>query len=349
MSLETILTAAQAKHIFPGAVVGICGPDSLEIIPIGRVTYDSDSPLVIATTRYDVASITKTIPTAYLIWKFIEFGKLSLEQSVQELLPEWKGKHKDQVLLWHLLAQTVRYESISLARLSSQGAPALLQHIREMELLEPPGTSYYYVNTNSILLGWILERVSGKNLQDLAEEYFWQPLEMQATGFFPQTAEHSSIAPTEQLKDGTLLQGKVHDESARVLSAKGKAVGSAGLFSTVPNLLRFLQMLLRQGEEVLRPETVEASWGTRTLTNGQTVGLGWEYNNPAWMGALGSDCYGKTGFTGGFCAVFPEEQRGIVMLSNAVHPQRPPERESLTTLRENLLEACFQRDLSPNS
>lgn len=347
MTVEELLHKGRADFIFPGAVVGICTPDKVEILPVGAHTYDAHSTRVRDDTRYDVASITKAIPTAYLIWKCIELGKLSLEQPVQELLPEWHGKYKDQVLLWQLLAQAVKYEPVSLASLSFLGAEALQLRILEMKLVEPPGKSYYYVNTNSILLGWILEKVSGKTLQDLAQEYFWQPLGMNSIGFFPPASELGNIAPTELQADGTLLHGKVHDESARVLSAAGRAVGSAGLFSNVPDLLRFLQMLLRQGENVLQPATVAAAWQTRALESGEQVSLGWEFNNTAWMGKLGSDCFGKTGFTGGFCAIFPQEQRGVVMLSNAVHPKRPHERETLTQLRKEVLAASLHLNLSP--
>lgn len=348
MSVEDILQTATAQQIFPGAVVGICTPDKSEVIPVGSFTSIAKSAPVTAATRYDVASITKTIPTAYLIWKYIELGKLSLDQRVQELLPEWQGRYKDQVLLWQLLAQAVRYEPISLASLSTgRSFEDLQQSILELELIEPPGNSYYYVNTNSILLGWILEKISGKTLQDLAQGSFWQPLGMNSTGFFPTSEELDNITPTELQADGTLLHGKVHDESARVLSEAGRAVGSAGLFSNVPDLLRFLQMLLRQGENVLESDTVTKAWDTRSLHNGERVGLGWECNNRDWMGELGTDCFGKTGFTGGFCAVFPQERRGIVMLSNAVHPQRYTSREKLNALRKEILSAAFQHDLSP--
>jgi len=348
MKLTEILAEAIGEKIFPGAVVGICTPDKFEVIPAGSLTYETPSQRVHQGTLYDIASITKTIPTAYLIWKYLEFGALALEQPVQELLPEWQGKYKEQVRLWHLLTHAVRYESRSLASLSRLGAQALEQRIWQLELTEPPGNSYYYVNTNSILLGWILERITGKNLQDLSQEYFWRPLGMHSTTFFPTTTELGQIAPTERQANGVLLHGKVHDESAAVLSADGRAVGSAGLFSSVPDLLCFLQMLLRQEKSVLQPDTIQQSFQTRQLITGQPVGLGWEYNNLEWMGNLGSDCFGKTGFTGCFCAILPSAELGVVMLSNAVHPKRYSSRESLDKLRQRVLAAACQHVFSPN-
>jgi CubicO group peptidase (beta-lactamase class C family) len=338
MKIQSLLDSASQKQIFPGAVFGICTPTSSRIWKTGTFTYESGSPHVNEHTLYDVASITKSIPTSCLTWKLIEENRLSLDQPVQTVLPEWKGEYKDKVLLWHLLAHAVQYENASLAKLSSVGKERLQQKILEMPLREPPGRSFFYVNTNSILLGWMLERVTGRPLTQLSQEYFWRPLNMHNTTFLPSKEQISRTAPTERdSKTRTVLQGIVHDESARVLSRMGQVVGSAGVFSSVPDLLVFLQTLLNKTESLFGPKTLGTMFTPVHLESGKYVGLGWEYNNQEWMGDMQSPCFGKTGFTGCFCAVFPRLQLGAVMLSNVIHPQRPKNRTQLNDLRKHLL------------
>lgn len=347
MSVETILHQAINQKIFPGGVVGFCSPEEHFFWSCGTLDYVAASAAVTPQTLYDLASLTKTIPTACIIWKLVELRKISLEDRVQSFLPEWHGTYKEEVRIWHLLAQAVRYENVALSSLKDLPREALVQRILELEIIEPPGSSYYYVNTSSILLTWILERVTGRSLNDLSRQYLWKPAQMEETSFSPQLLKNM-IAPTElDPQTGEYLQGTVHDESARTLSAHGSSVGSAGLFSSASDLLKFLQTLLRNDGTLFSHDTVEQLFTPRTLAHGQKVALGWELN-ASWMGPTQTECYGKTGFTGCCIAVLPRTKKAMVFLSNAVHPHRPTDRSEITKIRSECIQSLQNFSFSQN-
>jgi CubicO group peptidase (beta-lactamase class C family) len=347
MSVDTLLRNAIEKRIFPGGVVGFCSPTEQQFWAEGNLDYSGSSGKVTPHTIYDVASVTKTIPTACIVWKLVALGEISLYDRVQSFLPEWQGRYKDEVLVWHLLAQTVRYEDVPLSRLSTLPRTELIERILELKIEESPSSSYFYVNPSSILLTWIIERVTNRSLDSLAQEYLWRPAGMKETSFFP-SLHRGKVAPTERDdRTGEYLQGVVHDESARVLSSAGNVVGSAGLFSSAHDLLAFLQCLLQNDGSIFSRETLEKMFTPTQLASGFSVGLGWELNAP-WMGSRRENCFGKTGFTGCCIAVVPQTKRALVFLSNTVHPRRPSSREEINMLRSQIIQSLRTFSFSQN-
>src|SRR5262249_15501650 len=104
---------------------------------------------------------------------------------------------------------------------------------------EGPSGESIYTNLPAYILGIVLERVGGAMLPALAHHYFFEPLQMEHTTFFPSV---SDCAPTEIDFRGEVL-GLPHDESAYVFAKARRAVGHAGLFSTAGDLLNFLDAL----------------------------------------------------------------------------------------------------------
>lgn len=296
--------------MFPGCVVGILSPGSVsEIVALGRYTYEPDSPVVTPETVYDLASITKSIPTASLALELIANGDMGLHDKVTKHIPEFQGDHDSTIE--DLLHFRVKGPRLSTLRYTS--AEEIHVHIVERGFDGPPGERVY-TNLPSYVLGFILERVSGAPLSELAYHRLFKPLGMERTTYFPGRKE----CPPTEIQDGYVVQGIVHDESARVFAKAGRAVGHAGLFSNAPDLMRFLEALML-GQF---PSVVE----------GAEKGLGWSVNQEFFMGTKVSDvAFGKTGFTGTSVIVDRVKGKALVILSNRTYLTRPDDASSLTS------------------
>ena len=316
---ERIKRAIQEK-VFPGCVVGVVKKSGERtIIPLGNFTYEADSPEVKENTIYDVASITKAIPTSSLALKLIDEGKLKIEDKLIDFVPEFRSPDREKVLIKHLLTYTLDFD-FHLSSYKSRSTDEILKKILTADFRSPPGTTRYYTNATSILLGMVVEKIMNNTLDNLGEEYFFKPLGMSRTTFWPlKRFNEDEIVPTEidNWRD-KIIQGEVHDESAYIFMEAGRVVGSAGLFSTAPDLLNFLEMFLNGG-----------------TSPGIYEGLGWELYQPRYMGRYAThETFGKTGFTG--CVVMCDTGKGagIVILSNATYPKRKPLEEHRRTINE---------------
>lgn len=310
-ALERVAKKAIENRVFPGCVMGVISQDGeRKVMAMGRVRYDERAPEVNKDTIYDMASVTKSIPLASLVLSFIAEGKLLLEDSVKKYLPELENDY--DATIEDLLRYRVK--GPRMATIALKTFEEIRTHILEKGFDGPPGKEKYS-NIPAFLLGLIVERVGNAILPALAEEYFFDPLGMKDTTFFPHDIER--IAPTE-IVDGKEIRGTVHDESARVFAHARRAVGHAGLFSTAPDMLNFLDALL-QGKYP-------------AIVDGAEKGLGWHLSQSWFMGKqCGGLCFGKTGFTGTSVACDVQKGIGLVILSNRTYPTRPEDAMSLSS------------------
>jgi uncharacterized protein YbbC (DUF1343 family) len=132
----------------------------------------------------------------------------------------------------------------------------------------------------------------------------------------PGPALAARAAPTEP-RDGAMLEGRVHDPRAYLL---GGVAGHAGLFSTAPDLARFVTMLLARGRrgdaQVLGPATLARMTEPHELPGGARRTLGWDVRS----GFSGGTGYGHTGFTGTSLWIDPGTDTGVVVLTSRLHP-----------------------------
>ena len=190
----------------------------------------------------------------------------------------------------------------------------------------------------------IIQRLTGKPLDELAREYIFDPMGMKNSMYNPPKKLWPEIAPTEidnQLRH-RLVQGEVHDENAFAI---GGVSGHAGLFSTAPDLAAFCQMLLDGGvyshQRILRRATI-AQFTTPQKLSGGTRTLGWAV--PTEGGSSGhyfsAHSFGHTGFTGTSIWIDPDRQLFVVLLTNRVHPTR--ENNKIQKVRVALHDAVMQ-------
>lgn len=348
VQLQQRINQALADKLFPGCVIGIVQANGERLVlAAGQHTYDVNATPMQAGSIFDVASVTKAIPTAALALQLIDQGKLQLTDQLIRYVPEFNNAQREQVLIKHLLSQTL-HVNLRLSEHATKIPAEILRNIFTTEFLSAPGTTFYYTNTTSILLGLVIERILGESLDVLSAKHFFEPLHMSHTSFHP--LRHfplSQIVPTEwQPWRGGLVHGSVHDDSAYTLSQQ-QVVGSAGLFSTAPDLLNFLEMLLHQGSihgrQYFSANLVEQMHTNQLADIGKTSGLGWELNQSQYMGqSATATTFGKTGFTG--CVVMGDVPRGIglVILSNYTYPSRPPTTEHINQFRHDIADLVWQ-------
>lgn len=346
--IQNKIAQAIEQKLFSACVVGMVRTDGQRlIVPGGRLTFDADAPSVHENTIFDVASITKSIPTSSLALKLIDTKKLRVNDKLIKFVPEFQNSSRENTTIWHLLTQTLDYD-FRLSAYKNRTPAEILNVIFRAEFRSKPGTKLFYTNTTSILLGLVVERIFGESLDKLGEKYFFSPLKMTRTSFRPlEKFSKDEIVPTEiQEWRGGLIHGEVHDESAYALSRKS-VVGSAGLFSTVSDMLNFLEMLLHRGaiggQKYFSPETITQIQTNQLADIREYGGLGWELNQPRYMGKYcGEKTFGKTGFTG--CAVVCDTERevGFVIFSNYTFPARKPDAALSNKFRSEIADIIFE-------
>jgi len=359
-----LLEKAISDKAFPGATLAIGYRAKVAIHAFGHLSYDAKSPFTIASTMYDIASLTKVVATTTIVAKLAEGDfpvPIDLDAKVERYLPEWTStsspgsvnlfRDNPQELAWrhkvtvrHLLTHTSGLPAFKEYWRTAHSREESLTRIFAEPLEYEPGTKEIYSDLGIILLAEIIERLTGKTLDTLSNDYIFSPLDMKNTMFRPPQKLWPSIAPTEidnNLRH-KLVQGEVHDENAFVL---GGVSGHAGLFSTAPDLAAFCQMLLNGGvyahHRILRRATIAQFTAPQELASG-TRTLGWAV--PTEGGSSGHyfsvHSFGHTGFTGTSIWIDPDRHLFVVLLTNRIHPTR--ENTQIQKIRPALHDAVMQ-------
>lgn len=337
--IDNIINDAISQHFFPGAVLGYIINDQHHIKAYGNFTYSPTSTKVQTSTIYDLASVTKFIPTACLILYLIEQGKLSLDTKIVKFIPEFK--HGKDVTIKHLLTYTAILDLPRLSTLWTTGGHKLLQACLSSKLTNKAGQEFLYTNFPPTLLAMAAERICDKKFEDLAAEIFFKPMGMQSATF------HPKIAPPTEINQRGEVAAKCHDESAWALIKDGLSCGHAGLFANANDLLFFAQMLLNggnyEGKKYLSNATIKQIYKNQIGKLGK-VGLGC-FINKGPFGFFGEkaslESFGMTGFCGTSITIDPQKQRAVVLLSNATYPKRKDDKSIIDNVRKQLNDIVF--------
>jgi beta-N-acetylhexosaminidase len=346
-----VIERAIADKAFPGATLAVGYRGKIAVRAFGKLSYDAKAPAVNVDTMYDIASLTKVVATTTVVAKLAEGDfavPLDLDARIERYLPEWasgpRPEWRHEVTVRHLLTHTSGLPPFKEYWRTSKNKQDTLNKIFAEALEYQPGTKEVYSDLGIILLAEIVERLTGKTLDDLANLYIFNPLGMSETMFRPPKKLWPSIAPTEFDANfrKRLVQGEVHDENAFAI---GGVSGHAGLFSKAPDLAAFCQMLLNGGvyahERILRRATV-AQFTTPQKLSGGTRTLGWAV--PTEGGSSGhffsAHSFGHTGYTGTSIWIDPDRQLFVVLLTNRVNPTR--ENQKIAQVRPALHDAVMQ-------
>jgi beta-N-acetylhexosaminidase len=360
--VDSIVQAGIVKGASPGAAVAIGRHGRLVMLrAYGDLDRRRGFGAVTDSSLYDLASVTKVIATTTALMMMVDEGLLSLDDPVRQHIPEWRGTPaKESVTLRNLLLHNSGLAAYGPLWRELRGREHYRRRLAAMSLEYQPGTRTLYSDFGIILLGLIIEQVSGRPLDVLLEERVFAPLGMRDTGFNPLQWPYGTmeldgdadgprsipdpliarIAPTEidTVFRSRHIRGQVHDENAFAL---GGVAAHAGLFSSARDLAVFAQMMLNggfyDGRRFIDPATIREF--TRRQSDFSSRALGWD--TPVSGGSAGSyftsSSYGHTGFTGPSIWIDPERDLFIVLLLNRVNPTRDNQRH--IPLRRDLADA----------
>ncbi|MEE9166938.1 MAG: serine hydrolase, partial [Candidatus Neomarinimicrobiota bacterium] len=349
---KEVLESAIEDSIFPGAqTVVIKEGELLWSYQTGRQTYDPGSPVVRENTIYDLASLTKVVATTPLVMNLVEKKLLPVDEPVRDFFPQFVGNGKENVTIQHLLTHSSGLPPY--VRFFEQGVPPdeVVPTIIDMELEYPPGDSTVYSDLGMILVGSIIEKVTGRTLDDLSRSWIYQPLGMRRTFYRPESGYLPEIVPTEvdSVYRKGVVHGVVHDENAWWL---GGVAGHAGLFSTASDLAQYTQMMmdggLFGGRRYFKKATVDKFTHRKDIPPGSTRALGWDTPSDSLSSAgdyFTDGSFGHLGFTGTSLWIDPNRRIAVILLTNRVHPTR--ERGGMYEVRRQFYSAVMKAVLVP--
>src|SRR5215472_2156958 len=329
----SVIENAIADQAFPGATLAVGYHGKVSYHAFGHLSYGKDSPATKLDTMYDIASLTKVVVTTTLVEKLVEGdfpSPLELDAPIERYLPqwasgpqpEWRHKVTDRNLMTHSSGLPAFQEYWR----TSKGKSDTLRMIFAEPLQYEPGTKVVYSDLGIILMAEIIYRLTGKPLDQLANEYIFQPLGMKDSMYNPPKKLWPAIAPTEvdERWRHRLIQGEVHDENAYAI---GGVSGHAGVFSTSPDLAAFCQMLLNGGvyahHRILKRATIAEFTAPQPLAkNARTLGWVVPTEGSSSGRYFSAHSYGHTGFTGTTIWIDPDRQLFVVVLTNRVNPTR---------------------------
>jgi CubicO group peptidase (beta-lactamase class C family) len=355
-----LVNQAIAEHRIPGAVV-VIGHDGRVVF---RQAYGERSlvptrePMTV-NTIFDMASLTKPLMTALAVMQLYQQGRIGLDEPVAKYLPEFAANGKGDITLRDLLTHYSGLPPDLPLTQPWDGRGEAYKLAFAIAPAGPPGVKFVYSDINFVVLGALVERLSGMPLDVYAQRFIIAPLGLRHTRFLPPDSWLPLIAPT-QYEDGesasgnrsqaggpahVILRGVVHDPTSRRM---GGVAGHAGLFSCGDDLAVYAQALLDRLAG--RPSRFPLSRAVlRTMTepeqpNGGKAlrGFGWDIDSPyssnrGHIFPVGS--FGHTGFTGTSMWIDAKSETYVIVLTNAVHPNGPT---GITALRGHIADAAAE-------
>lgn len=316
-----------------GTVIPVSG--TVEQLPTENRYILSTPPAMRTNTMFDMASVTKVMATTFAVMMLVDRGQVDLDAPVNRYLTDFRGPHLDSVTVRHLLQHSSGLVQWQPLYYQASNSAQTYAAIRDMPLGWGVGEGRHYSDLGFMLLGYIVEKVSGKPLDQFVDAELYKPLGLKHTTFNPKAKGFKEFAPTEQgneyekhmVYDSTFgyrylgdpkswdkwrdyrLVGETDDGNSYY--ANNGVAGHAGLFSTASDLRVLLDLLDNRGTYNGK-RYVSAATIDRFLTK-DNYGhyLGWQY--PANM-PVGT--FMHTGFTGTYVMGVPKYGLSVVLLTN---------------------------------
>jgi CubicO group peptidase (beta-lactamase class C family) len=269
---------------------------------------------------FDLASLTKPLAMASSAVLLAQRQRLRLSDKLSRFFSLPSHAPLRAVTLRHLITHTSGLPAWSAFYKEHPSKEDIVSAVLRTPLESAVGERYRYSDLGIILLGVVVEKVSGESLADFAEREIFQPLGMTETRFRPPPSLLSRVVPTEFDKRlRRHVRGVVHDENAR---AMGGVSGHAGLFSTARDVTKFCLALLNDRGGLFSKKTLRLLMENQIADVGGGSSCGWfTPPNPMLPGldAMPPSAFGHTGFTGTSVVILPEQKKFLVLLTNRVY------------------------------
>jgi CubicO group peptidase (beta-lactamase class C family) len=350
-ALDKAIEGAQ----IPGAVILAQMPKAGELMEFqtvrGMAVVQPERIPMARETIFDLASLTKPIVTMTSVLLLVAEGKLELDAPVAKVLPAFAERDKEEVTLRQLLSHSsglrpwrgfhetlLKKERKTGERLigTVEGRDWILDRVIRSALVHEPGAAAVYGDLDFIVLGAVVEAVSGQSLDVFCQERIVDPLGLHDTRVHPQLRVEGDDAPAaiphDRLRQiaatescawrDRILWGEVHDPNA---SAMGGVAGHAGLFSSADDVMKFAKVWLDvwHGRSDLLPQAAVREFSRRQDgPEGSDWALGWDTPTPGQSSSgtqFSETSIGHLGFTGTSVWIDLEKEAIVVMLTNRVH------------------------------
>jgi len=319
---EIIKKEVDLKKI-PGACFAIITDKEIAYSCYGKKSLLPEEIDLSGDTLYDIASLSKVVSTSTMIAKLIEEDLLGFETKASSILEDFKY---DDLTILDLLVHRSGYPADDKNYKLCKDANELWNFIINLPTTYEKGSRVEYSCFNYIILGKIIEKLKG-NMEDYANEVLFEKLGTDNIMYNPsKKGRKGDCAPTEATEARGIICGEVHDGKAYIL---GGVSGNAGVFANIEAISLFVKMFLNNGTlngiKILKKETMDLFKKAYTsgLNESRTMG-GWYYadNNTSAGKNISKSCLYHTGFAGTSIYIDFERNCGLVLLTNAIHPNR---------------------------
>lgn len=378
--IDRVMHEALSQGATPGGQVLVARHGQVVFMEnYGYHSYAKKEP-VSDQSLYDLASLTKIAATVPLLMKLTEEGKINLDKTLGEYLPELQGSNKADLVIREVLAHQARLKPwipFYLETLDESGKQkedwlssersfnyphqltdevysqrylpdTLFQRIISSDLL--PKSEYRYSDLGYYLFQRLIERIEGRPMEELVHEELYRPLGAYTLGYHPlKRFSPEDIVPTEDDRGfrGQLLHGYVHDQGAALL---GGVAGHAGLFGNANDLAKLMQMYMQgghyAGQRYFDSVTVQEFIRCQYCEEENRRGIGFdkpqlEGEGPT-CGCLSFQSFGHSGFTGTLAWADPEEEIVYIFLSNRIHPDAANRKLIRLSTRTKIQEVIYE-------
>jgi CubicO group peptidase (beta-lactamase class C family) len=267
-------------------------------------------------TKHRLGSITKQF-TATLIMQLVEQGKLKLDVPISTYLPDYPKKNGDVITIHHLLTHSsgipnmTSFPGFVKDVMRNSYSPVQLVNISADSALQfKPGERFAYSNSGYLLLGYIIEKVTGKSYEQVLQENIFTPLKMNNTGY----DHHGTLLKNRA--SGYEKNGRSYVNAGFIDMSVPHAAGA--LYSTVEDLYLWDQALY--GNQLLRKENMDLLFTKHIPSGGGHYGYGWNIGEiPLGNTVERIETVGHGGGINGFntqITRIPSDKSFIVLLNN---------------------------------
>lgn len=335
--IDKLFLSALNNNVFPGASFAFSkwdkGAYKRETNCYGYAQLSPDKIELKRDTIFDLASLTKTLTTVPLLLIVLKKHKIDIETelgNIYPVIPLDKSKITLGQLLSHCSGLPAHKEFYNdLIKLPApKRKKNLLETIFKEDLMSVPGEKSNYSDLGFMLLGFVVEKITGFTLAKLANDSLYRPIGLAEDLFYPSfrsKEKNLNYVSTEKcLWKGKMLNGKVHDDNCRAI---GGVAGHAGLFGTLHGVLSMCEQFLDQwkgrGEHPAYSKELLQRILEPVGNSGRTMGFDLVSESGSSSGNYFSKrSVGHLGFTGTSFWIDPLRECIIVLLSNRVHPTR---------------------------
>lgn len=329
-AIEYIEKCINEKQVCSAALAIGIGEKTYVKRCFGTTSFTSEAQIVKENTIYDMASVSKVLSTTMIALRLISKGVIDLADTLERHFGSDIPDDKKDIQIYHLMTHTGGFVDHMWIEHKTDKPEEALNVIMKEPLAYAPGTDVKYSCIGYIVLGLLLEKVTGKPLDVLAEEEVFGPLKMTSTGYHrlglgKDYSENTCYTEKNHLT-GEWLVGEVHDENAYFLNG---VAGNAGIFSNLDDMIRFAKMLAGhgtiEGYKFLPRRIFDTAIKCYTEGMEDRRGLGFHLANGFYSMSgqfFSQNGFGHNGFTGPHVFVDPDTGLWVTMLTNRVHPDR---------------------------